>query len=457
MSTVRLLNFSGRVAVVTGAGGGLGREYALLLASRGASVVVNDLGGSTSGEGKSTKAADVVVDQIVKSGGKAVANYDSVENGENIVKTAISNFGRIDIVINNAGILRDRSFLKQTEQDWDLVHKVHLKGAFSVTKAAWPYFREQNYGRIIMTSSSAGLYGNFGQANYSSAKLGLLGLSNTLAVEGAKYNIHSNTIVPIAASRLTEDVLPPNLFEQLLPKYIAPLVCWLVHEDNEDNGSCYEAAGGFIGKYRLQRIHGKTFMPPETMSPESVRDSWTEINESNKHTFPETIHDQMSNLLLDLSGETLPSDEKPVQQQSTTTTATSSNEKSGLTEFKYKASDAILYALSVGVSTKQPDHLNFLYENADDFRVLPTFGIQPSIDALLDSDVIGKACKQYSIEFDPTKLLHGEQYLEVFSEIPANCETHSDAKLIEVLDKGSGAVLITESTTYDNQGKKIVL
>jgi len=444
-----LLNFAGRVAVVTGAGGGLGREYALLLASRGASVVVNDLGGSTSGEGKSTKAADVVVDQIVKNGGKAVANYDSVENGDNIIKTAISNFGRIDIVINNAGILRDKSFLKQTEQDWDLVHKVHLKGAFSVTKAAWPYFREQNFGRIIMTSSSAGVYGNFGQANYSSAKLGLLGLSNTLAVEGAKYNINSNTIVPIAASRLTQDILPPNLFEQLQPKYVAPLVAWLCHEDNEENGSCFEVAGGFIGKYKLQRTFGKTFIPPDTMTPEKVRDSWPEIIDSKKFTTPASIHDQMSQLLLDLSGEQLP------EQEEENTSETKTKSENGLTIFEYKASDAILYALSVGVSTTQPDHLNFIYENSDDFQVLPTFGIGPSIDALLDSDVIGKACKKYSIEFNPTKLLHGEQYLEVFNEIPTNCKTKSEAKLIEVLDKGSGAVVIAESTTYDSSGNKL--
>lgn len=141
-----------------------------------------------------------------------------------------------------------------------------------------------------MTSSSAGLYGNFGQANYSSAKLGLLGLSNTLAVEGSKYNIHSNTIVPIAASRLTEDILPPNLYEQLQPKYVAPVVTWLCHEDNEENGSCFEVAGGFVGKYRLQRIYGKTFIPPDNMTPEALRDSWNEITNSNKFTTPETIH-----------------------------------------------------------------------------------------------------------------------------------------------------------------------
>lgn len=146
-----------------------------------------------------------------------------------------------------------------------------------------------------MTSSSAGLYGNFGQANYSSAKLGLLGLSNTLAVEGAKYNIFSNTIVPVAASRLTEDILPPNLFEQLQPKYIAPVVAWLCHEDSEENGSCFEVAGGFIGKYRLQRTHGKAFMPPESMTPESLRDHWSEIVNSTRFTTPETIHGKCAN------------------------------------------------------------------------------------------------------------------------------------------------------------------
>ena len=279
-----------------------------------------------------------------------------------------------------------------------------------------------------MTSSSAGVYGNFGQANYSSAKLGLLGLSNTLAVEGAKYNVYSNTIVPIAASRLTEDILPPNLLEQLQPKYIAPVVAWLCHEGCEENGSCYEAAGGFVGKYRLQRTCGKTFIPPDAMSIEAICDNWAQINESTKFTTPASIHDQMSNLLLDLSGESVLAEQTDKQKEN----KKEAKNEDGLTKLEYKTHDAILYALSVGVSTKQSDHLNFIYENSDDFQVLPTFGIGPSISALLDSDVINNACKQNSIEFNPTKLLHGEQYLEVFNEIPANCKTKSDAKLIEV-------------------------
>src|SRR5678816_305206 len=178
------LRFDGRVAIVTGAGGGLGRSHALLLAARGAKVVVNDLGGSFTGEGKSASAADRVVAEIKEQGGEAIANHDSVEDGDKIVKTAIDAYGRLDILINNAGILRDVSFQKMTQADWDLVYKVHVLGTFRVTHAAWPHMRDAGYGRIISTASAAGIYGNFGQANYSMAKLGLHGFTQTLALEG---------------------------------------------------------------------------------------------------------------------------------------------------------------------------------------------------------------------------------------------------------------------------------
>src|SRR5439155_10487339 len=216
------LSFDGRVAIVTGAGAGLGRSHALLLASRGAKVVVNDLGGSAHGGGKSSAAADAVVAEIKAAGGQAVANYDSVEDGAKIVQCALDSFGAIDIVVNNAGILRDTSFQKLTQEDWDLIYRVHVLGSFRVTHAAWGHMRDKAYGRIIFTASAAGIYGNFGQANYSMAKLGLVGLSNTLALEGQKKNIHVNTIAPIAGSRLTETVMPKELVDALKPEYVSP-------------------------------------------------------------------------------------------------------------------------------------------------------------------------------------------------------------------------------------------
>lgn len=230
------LRYDGRVAVVTGAGAGLGREYALLLASRGAKVVVNDLGGSHAGEGASQRAADVVVEEIRKNGGEAVADYNSVIDGDKVIETAIKAFGRVDILINNAGILRDRSIIKTSEQDWNLVLDVHLKGSFKCTQAAFPHMKKQNYGRIIMTSSNSGIYGNFGQANYSAAKMGLVGLANTTAIEGQKNNIYCNVIIPTAASRMTEGILPDILFNELKPSLIAPVVVYLCHENSTENG-----------------------------------------------------------------------------------------------------------------------------------------------------------------------------------------------------------------------------
>src|SRR3990167_6642397 len=241
MSQIR---FDDRVVIVTGAGNGLGKCHALEFGRRGAKVVVNDLGGSAFGEGASKNAADLVVEEIIAAGGEAVANYDSVTDGEKIVQSAMDNFGRIDIVINNAGILRDKSFAKMTEEDWDLVYQVHVKGAFKVSHAAWPHMREKNFGRLIFTASAAGIYGNFGQANYSMAKLGLHGLSQTLAAECKKANILVNTIAPVAGSRMTETILPPALVEQLKPAYVTPLVIKLCAEHSQDTGQLFEVGAG---------------------------------------------------------------------------------------------------------------------------------------------------------------------------------------------------------------------
>src|SRR5438270_3854043 len=228
-----------RVIVVTGAGGGLGREYALTLAKEGASFVFNDLGGSRDGTGAGHNMADHVVQEIKDAGGRAVANYDSVaesEGAENIIKTALDEFGKIDAVVSNAGILRDGTFHKMEFGAWDSVLKVHLYGGYNVIRAAWPHFREQSYGRVLVATSTSGLFGNFGQANYGAAKLGLVGLINTLAQEGAKYNIKANAVAPMAATRMTTDVAPPELLDKLPAAQVAPVVGYLRSEQCTDSG-----------------------------------------------------------------------------------------------------------------------------------------------------------------------------------------------------------------------------
>jgi NAD(P)-dependent dehydrogenase (short-subunit alcohol dehydrogenase family)/acyl dehydratase/putative sterol carrier protein len=246
------IRYDGRVAVVTGAGGGLGRAYAIELAKRGCKVVVNDLGGSRDGAGGgSATPAQKVVDEIKAMGGEAVPNYDNVatpEGGAAIVKSAIDAWGRIDILINNAGILRDKTFLKMEPENWNAVLNVHLNGAYHVTSAAWGYMRDQGFGRVIMTTSAAGIYGNFGQANYAAAKGALVGFMNTLKLEGKKYNVLVNTVAPVAASRLTEDVFPPDVLEKSKPEFVAPIVLYLCSDQCKTTGNIYNAGMGFFNR-----------------------------------------------------------------------------------------------------------------------------------------------------------------------------------------------------------------
>jgi len=269
-----------RVVVVTGAGGGLGREYALTLAKEGASVVVNDLGGARDGTGAGSAMADQVVAEIKDAGGRAVANYDSVAEAagaENIVKTALDEFGAIHGVVSNAGILRDGTFHKMPFENWDAVLKVHLYGGYNVIRAAWPHFREQSFGRVVVATSTSGLFGNFGQANYSAAKLGLVGLINTLAQEGAKYNIKANAVAPIAATRMTQDILPPEVFEKLTPEYVAPVVAYLCSEEVPDSASVFIVGGGKVQRAALFENDGVTFST--VPSVDDVAAKWNEIDD----------------------------------------------------------------------------------------------------------------------------------------------------------------------------------
>jgi len=274
------LRFDGKVAIVTGAGNGLGKSYALELARRGCKVVVNDLGGGFKGEkaGSGKHVADVVVDEIKAAGGEAVANYNSVEDGQKIVDTAIQAFGRIDIVINNAGILRDKSFKRMSDRDWKLIVAVHINGVYSVTKAAWAHMLTQKYGRIVNVSSPAGLYGNFGQANYSLAKMGMVGFTQTLAKEGKKKNIRVNCIAPLAGTRMLATVMPPNLIKALKPAHINSLVLFMAHESCKESGSVFECSGGTYQKVQLTRSEGwAADLKKGDPSMEDIQANWDKI------------------------------------------------------------------------------------------------------------------------------------------------------------------------------------
>ena len=240
------ISFNSQVAIVTGAGGGLGRCHALELARRGAKVVVNDLGGAMDGSGGSSEAAESVVAEIKAVGGEAIANGGSVSDrscAQSMVDDAMNAWGRVDVLINNAGILRDKSFSKMTLDDFEMVVNVHLLGAAYCSHAVWPIMREQNYGRILMTTSPSGLYGNFGQTNYGAAKMGQVGLMNSMKIEGAKNNIHTNSIAPVAATRMTENLMPEEVLEKLGPELVTPAAIFLVSED-APNGVILQAQGG---------------------------------------------------------------------------------------------------------------------------------------------------------------------------------------------------------------------
>jgi 3-hydroxyacyl-CoA dehydrogenase/3a,7a,12a-trihydroxy-5b-cholest-24-enoyl-CoA hydratase len=447
-----MLRFDDKVAIVTGAGQGLGRSHAVLLASRGAKVVVNDLGGSATGEGKSGKVADEVVAAIESAGGRAVANYDSVEDGARIVEAALDAFGRIDIVVNNAGILRDTSFHKMTPEDWDLIYRVHVKGSFAVTHAAWPHLRDQGFGRVVMTASAAGIYGNFGQANYAMAKLGLAGFANTLAVEGRKKNVHVNTIAPIAGSRLTETVLPKEITDALRPEYVSPLVAWLCHEDCEESGGLFEVGGGYFGKLRWERAKGRMFRLGRAISPEDVKTSWTAVTSFEESEHPTDISASM----------------QPIMQNIQAGPSKGGNEFIDVDqalgfEFpewtsRYDERDLAIYALGVGAAADPLDaqELSLVYEmSGDGFKALPTYGVIPAVNGILD--MAKKGITAPGMRYGLDRVLHGEQYTRLVRPLPPKATLTHKSRIKDIFDKGKGALVVSETKTYDEDGDLLIV
>ncbi|RHZ44643.1 hypothetical protein Glove_714g6 [Diversispora epigaea] len=445
--------FDGKVVLISGAGGGLGKAYALLFGRLGASVVVNDLGVNTHGQGISSSAADKVVEEIIQNGGKAVANYDSVEDGEKLVDTAIKAFGRIDIIVNNAGILRDKSFARMTDQDWDLVQRVHLRGTFKVIKAAWPYFIKQKYGRIINTASSVGLYGNFGQANYSTAKLGILGLSNTLALEGRKNNILVNTIAPNAGTRMTATIWPPEMVEAFKPDYVAPFVAFLAHESCPSTGNVFEVGGCWAAQVRWQRSGGIGFPTSKPLLPEDIRSKWDAITnfDDGRATHPRTTQEALQQFFENFANAQsaeAKNKAKPEQSSSSKIDIEAAKKmKFEQFEFSYKENSVILYALGIGATRND---LQWVYENNDNFSVIPTFGVIPAI-------ILSNSFPLTSIlgDFNLMMLLHGEQYLELKKPIPTSGKLISTPHVIDILDKGKGVSIIIGITSTDEKGEVI--
>jgi len=301
MSDIR---FDDRVAVITGAGGGLGRTYALEFAKRGAKVVVNDLGGAADGSGAGTSMADQVVKEITEAGGTAVSNYDSVatpEGGEGIIQTALDNFGQVDIVVNNAGILRDKSFAKLSQAELELVLDVHLKGGFFVSQPAFRAMKDRNYGRFVHTSSAAGIFGNFGQTNYGAAKMGLVGLSNVLAIEGAKNNIKSNVIAPIARTRMTEDLFG-SMAEHVKPECITPLTVFLCSEQSDVTHSIYSVGGGRYARIFIGMAQGWFKGAGQPATVEEIAANWDTIHSEDGYIVPDSIAEEMKGLLAAFKG-----------------------------------------------------------------------------------------------------------------------------------------------------------
>ncbi|OMH82610.1 Peroxisomal hydratase-dehydrogenase-epimerase [Zancudomyces culisetae] len=443
------LRYDGQVIIVTGAGAGLGRTYALMFARYGGKVVVNDVGSAKDG----SRSADKVVAEIKSAGGQAVADYNSVENGEAVVGTALKAFGRVDILINNAGILRDKSFINMTHKQWEDVYKVHLYGSYKMTKAVWPLFIQQKSGAVINTSSSVGIYGNFGQANYSSCKAAMIGFTFSLALEGAKHNIRVNCIAPNAGTAMTATVMPPEIVEMLKPEYVAPFVGYLVHNSNKDSGKLFQVGSCWMGQVRRQCTGGHMFTPDDTFTPEAVRDMWptiTNFDDGRAHfvgSVPARTKEILTTILKKKFGPNfkLPAQNVKAPKQVSVDVEAARADVGETKEFKYTERDVMLYAVGIGASRHD---LNIVYENSPDFQVFPTYPVIPAF-------FVKSTFQKHLPKFHPMMLLHGEQFVQIHKPLPTSGTLLCTPELVDIADKGSGAAVVSRLVMKDTSGNLI--
>ncbi|KIM84914.1 hypothetical protein PILCRDRAFT_96628 [Piloderma croceum F 1598] len=445
------VRYDGKTVIITGAGAGLGRAYALMYGRLGANVVVNDV---------SEKGARAVVAEVEKAGGKATAAICSAEEGETIVKTAVDKFGSVHVLVANAGVLRDKSFTAMTEQDWDIVLAVHLRGTYRCAKAVWPIFQRQKFGRIVTTCSQVGIYGNFGQANYSTAKAGITGLTRTLAIEGAKYNIIANVIAPSAGTAMTSTVWPQEMVDAFKPDYIAPVVGYLTSAENENTtGSLFEILGGWAAQTRWQRAGGHGFPVKKPLTPEDVISKWDVFTsfDDGRATNPASAQEAFLDMLSNFGNEgsdvkaklsfahlliphflscnrTIAMANHYIDPEDSDVVIEAKKSPVDPVDYSYTERDVILYNLGIGATEKD---LQWTYEGDDQFVALPTFGVIPQFHA-------------------NAKLLHGEQYLAIKAPIPTQGDLINESRLLEVLDKGKAASVTFISETKDKSSGKVI-